>query len=220
MKEQNNNGPKKLDADALIDILSGISDETANLQLPDHYLRDYYRNEQERIILIDDEIGEDTLSIVHKILYYNKLDKGLPVEERRPIRIFIDSPGGSVAVMWSVIKVIKLSKTPVYTINYCNAMSAAAHILAAGKKRYAFPGSTVLIHSGSCSYGGTVEQVESSKKYYDAMSKAANEQLLADTKIPESRLKKKASFDWYLTAEEALEQGVVDKIIDDLDEII
>lgn len=200
-------------------ILAGLTDNIVNLKLPNVKLRDYYRDEAERILWIDDTIDASALDISKQILYYNKLDKNIPVEERKPIKIFIDTGGGAVSVMWQIIQTIKLSKTPVWTINWCDAMSAGAHILAAGHKRFGMPGSTVLLHSGSCSFSGTQEQADSAKKYYDVVGKQAETYLLETTKIDPKLYKKKSPFDWYLTAEEALQYNIIDEIIDDLDKI-
>lgn len=194
--------------------------DAPTLALPSMTLRDAYRDEANRVIWLCENIEPATLCITRSILQYNREDKDLPVEERKPIKIFIDTDGGDVPTMLSIVSAIKASKTPVYTINWCNAISAGAHILAAGHKRYALAGSTVLIHNGSCGYSGTVEQVASAKKYGDSQEKRANDQLLADTAIPASLLKKKASGDWWLTTEEALEYKVIDQIIADLDEVL
>ena len=99
-------------------------------------------------------------------------------------------------------------------------MSAGAHILAAGHKRFAMPGSTILVHSGSCQYGGDLEKVESTKRYYDALGKRANDMLLSDTKIVAKDLKRKGASDWYISAEEAVELGIVDSIVSDFSEVM
>ena len=114
---------------------------------------------------------------------------------------------------------MKISKTPVHTICFSSAMSAAAEILAAGHKRYALPGTCVMVHSGSCSYGGTMEQAESCKKYVDALTKRATDEFVSNTKINAKTLKKIGASDWYMSEEEALENGVIDAIITDIDEI-
>ena len=195
-------------------------DYAPDLKLPSPFLRDFYEDEANRIIWLQESIDGQTLNIAKKIFKYNQLDKGLAIEKRKPVKIFIDTAGGSVSVMWQLINVIRLSKTPIWTINFCDAMSAGSLILAAGHKRFALPGTTVLIHSGSCNYGGNVEQVESAKKYYDEMTKKTDDFLLDVTKINPKEFKKRKSADWYLSAEEALERGVIDKIVDDLDEIL
>ena len=94
-------------------------------------------------------------------------------------------------------------------------MSAGSYILSAGHKRFAFPGATILVHSGGVGYQGTVEQVESAKKYWDGLDKRANDFFLAHTTI-----KAKDLIDWYMSAEEALANGVIDKIIEDFTEVM
>ena len=204
----------------LIDaVLNGVSASVANMQLPDPDLRDYYRDEQNRVFWIDANIDDNTLDLVKLIIHCNKEDKGKDIADRTPIKVMVNSGGGDVQVMLTIIKTMKISKTPVYTICFSSAMSAAAEILAAGHKRYALPGTCVMVHSGSCSYGGTMEQAESCKKYVDALTKKATEEFCSNTKIDVKTLKKKGASDWYMSEDEALERGVIDKIITDLDEI-
>ncbi len=200
-------------------ILLGVHESTANMQLPDPTLRDYYRDEEDRAFWLDQGVESCAQDLIKMIIRCNKEDKGKLVEERKPIKIFIDSPGGDVTFMWSIIKMIEMSKTPVYTINYCTAYSAAAEILASGHKRLAMPGSHVMIHLGSCSYTGDVANVETTKKYFDALSKKTVDHLLERTNIESKMFKKKTMTDWFLDENEALEKGIVDKIITDFDEI-
>lgn len=200
-------------------ILVGVSESTANMQLPDPILRDFYRDEEDRIFWLDESVGDCATDLIKMIIRCNKEDKGKPVEDRKPIKIFIDSPGGDVTFMWSVINMIETSKTPIWTINYCTAFSAAAEILASGHQRYAFKGTNVMIHLGSCAYSGDVANVETTKKYFDALSKKTVDHLLERTKIEPKMFKKKTMTDWFLDEDEALKNGIVDRIITDLDEI-
>ena len=205
--------------DMLNGILVGVPESTANMQLPDPNLRDYYRDEEERVCWLNDQVEDCAESLIKMILRCNKEDKGIPVENRKPIKIFIDSPGGDVTFMWSIINMIEISKTPVYTINYCTAYSAAAEILASGHKRFALPGSHVMIHLGSCAYSGDAANVEATKKYFDSLSKKTVEHLLKRTKIEPKMFKKKTLTDWFLDENDALKNGVVDKIVENLDEL-
>ena len=200
-------------------VLTGIPSSVANMQLPDPDLRDYYRDETDRIFWIDANIDDNTLDLVKMIIHCNREDKGKNIEDRTPIKVMINSGGGDVQIMLTVIKTMKISKTPIYTICFSSAMSAAAEILAAGHKRYALPGTCVMVHSGSCSYGGTMEQAESCKKYVDALTKRATDEFVNNTKIDAKTLKKKGASDWYMDENEALEKGVIDAIITDIDEI-
>lgn len=202
------------------DLVVAIPKTVENVQLPSPELVNYYRDAEERVFYIDDQIDENLLELSKEIIRFNRLDKDIPVEERKPIKIFIDTPGGDVIATWSFIRVVEISKTPVYTINMCCAYSAGADILASGHKRFAMPGTSVLIHSGSCYYGGTQEQAESMKKFGDKLTKKVTDYFLSHTKVDPKIFKKKAPSDWYLDEEEALENGVIDKIITDIDEII
>lgn len=200
-------------------VLVGIPDDIVNLQLPNPNLRDYYRDEQDRIFWLSDSVEGCAEDLIKMIMRCNREDKGKSTEERKPIKIFIDSPGGDVTFMWSIIKMIEMSKTKVITINYCTSYSAAAEILASGHERLAFPGSHVMVHTGSCCYSGQADQVESTKKYFDKLSKKTVEHLLSKTKIDPKTFKKKAVTDWFMDESEALENGIIDRIITDFDEI-
>lgn len=199
------------------DLLVSIPGSVENMQLPSPELKRYYEDVEKRVYYIDSEIDESTLELAKEIIRINRDDKDIPTEERVPIKILIDSPGGDVAVMWSLIKLIDISKTPVHTVNLCCAYSAAGDILAAGHKRFALPGTSVLIHSGSCQYGGTQEQAESMKKFGDKLTKQVTEYFLAHTKVDPKVYKKKAPSDWYMFEDEALANGIIDEIITDLD---
>lgn len=193
-----------------------------NLQLPSPELLEYYKDIDKRIFWLDGEVDSSTLEIVKAIMRINHYDEKLniPKEERVPIKLFIDTNGGDVQVMWTLINAIGISKTPIYTIVYCLALSAGAHILAAGHKKFAFPGSTILVHSGSVGYQGIVEQVESAKKYYDSVSKQINDKLLTDTLVSQKELKRKGAVDWYMSAEDALKYKLIDRIIEDFAEVM
>lgn len=204
----------------LENVLLSIPTSVANLQLPDPDLRDFYQDEQDRVFWVTTEINDSLLDLVKMIIKCNKADKGKLVEERTPIKVFIDSPGGDVCALWTTIKAIEISKTPVYTINYCTAYSAAADLLASGHKRFALPGTSVMVHSGSCMFGGTMEQAENMKKHFDKLGKKVTDYFLAHTKIDPKTFKKKAPSDWYMDEDDALQNGVIDKIITSFDEIL
>lgn len=203
--------------DELKNVLDGVPEEVVDMTLPTPYLRDYYRDEAERVFWVDDEINDNLLDLVKMIIRCNKEDRGLAVEARKPIKIFIDSPGGDVCALWTTIKAIEISKTPVYTINYCTAFSAAADLLASGHKRYALPGTSAMVHSGSCVFGGTVEQAENMKKHFDKLGKKITDYFLAHTKADPKAFKKKAPSDWYMDECEMLENGLIDEIVKNFD---
>ena len=197
--------------------LDGVPEEVMDANLPLPSLRDFYRDEAERVYWVDDEIGASLLDLVKMVIRCNKEDKDKPIEDRVPIKVFIDTPGGDISVLWTTIKVIEISKTPIYTINYCAAYSAGADLLAAGHKRYALPGTSAMVHSGSCVFGGTMEQAENMKKHFDKLGKKISDYFLAHTKVDPKAFKKKAPADWYFDEQEMLENGLIDEIITDFD---
>lgn len=201
----------------LENLLLSIPSSVANLQLPDPDLRDHYLDEQDRVFWVTGEINDSLLDLVRMIIKCNREDKGKLTEDRMPIKVFIDSPGGDVCALWTTIKAIEISKTPVHTINYCTAYSAAADLLASGHKRYALPGTSAMVHSGSCVFGGTIEQAENMKKHFDKLGKKITDYFLAHTKVDPKVFKKKAPSDWYMDEDDMLEHGLIDEIIGDLD---
>lgn len=201
-------------------LVVAIPNNAANLQLPDPMLRDYYRDEEQRVYWVDDQIDSSLLDLVKMIMRCNKEDKDKPVEERMPIKVFIDSPGGDVQALYATIKAIEISKTPVYTINYCSAYSAAAILLTAGHKRFALPGTSAMFHRGSCYFGGEQSVVQSTKKYFDALDKKLDDFLFSHTNINKKLYNKKASSDLYMDENECLKNNVIDTIVSDFEEIM
>ncbi len=203
--------------DELMTILTGVPEDVANMQLPNPDLRDYYLDEQDRIYRLDHELTDGDLALVKMILKCNKDDKDIPIKDRKPIKIYISSPGGDVVTLWSIIQVIQYSKTPVWTINMSYAYSAAAEILAAGQKRFSLPGTQTMFHRGSAFFGGEQSVVESTKKHFDALEAKLREFLLNRTKIDPKVYKKKASSDLYYDEDACLKYGVIDEIIYNFD---
>lgn len=205
--------------DELKNALDGVPEEVMDMTLPTPSLRDYYRDEADRIFWVDDEISDNLLDLVKMIIRCNKEDRGLAVEARKPIKIFISSPGGETQAMWSAMNAIQTSKTPCWTINFSYAYSAAAELLVAGHKRFALKGSTTMIHRGSCFIGGEQSVVESTQKYMKAMEQKYQDFLLSHTKIDQKAYKRRASSDMYFDEYEALENGIVDFVVDSFDMI-
>lgn len=186
--------------------------------LPSPDMLNYYIDANERIFFIDFDIDESLLEIERKILQYNRADKGIPVDERKPIKLFIYSYGGELDAMFSFIDVVALSKTPVWTINVGIAMSAALVMLLSGTKRFTLPHATALIHSGSGGTQGTYEQSECAMANYKKQVAKMREYIMAHTTIDKKTMTKNQAKDWYLDADEQVKFGIVDKICDDVDE--
>ena len=164
---------------------------------------------------IEDGTGVGVDSIIR---YWNKMDneKNIPVEERKPIKIYIDSCGGSLTDTLTIIDSIKMSKTPIWTINTGCAYSGGFFTTISGHKRFAYPHASFLFHEGSTSTGGTSSQFENYSAFYKKQLSQLKDITLKNTKISEDLYKEKQREDWWIDANEALELGIIDEIAKEL----
>lgn len=204
-----------------------VPKDVENLKLPDPDLVQYYKDIDERIIYLEGFIGGETdpnednsIGIVKRIMQYNREDKLIDPEDRKPIKIFIDSGGGDAYGTVTLVNTILMSKTPVYTINLRDALSAAGYVFISGHKRFAFPGSTVLIHSGSIGYSGDKDKVDAMRKHYDKITKTLDDLILIKTKINAKTLRTKSSREWFMGVDDMIKNGVADQAVTSLEEIL
>lgn len=196
--------------------------ETYNYEYSDKF--DIEDNEQRRIYInsgIDENIVD---TAVYHILRYNRLDKDTPITSREPIKIYINSPGGSVADGYALIDAIKLSKTPVYTINLANCLSMALLIFISGHKRFCMPHAEFLLHDGSSGCFDSVSKMQDRLKFEsEQIDKMTKEYILSNTSITKEQYEMNMRKEWYFLPQEGKSIGVVDSIIGEdceLDEII
>ena len=210
---------KKLDT-AYLDI--AIPQNAENLQLPDPSLLQFYKNYENRIIWIDDEISTMTLEYAKMIMQWNFEDKqnNIPIEERVPIKVVFFSPGGDLEVNNCLVDTIQLSTTPVIGINVGMAASSGCFIYLACHKRYTFPTAEFLIHKGAGQFAGTYNDVVAAILNYQRQIEELGKFVLSRTKIPKDTFYENFENDWYLSANEAVEYGVADGIIKSLDDIL
>ena len=160
---------------------------------------------------IDASIGDSVNSYIQ---FFNRIDqeKKIAVNKRTPIKIYIDSNGGSLTACFTIIDAITMSKTPVWTINIGKAYSAGFFIFITGHKRFAYPNSSFLFHEGST---GIYQDANKFKNYAD-FYKQQLEQLraitLEHTQIEPEEYDKHVKDDWWFDVNEALKYGVTDKI--------
>lgn len=194
------------------DIAKDILPEPENLN--------FYKLYQKRIIYVMGEIDSWVLEISKMIQIANIDDVGKPIEERVPVRIFIFSQGGDDTASWNFVDCVAASKTPVYTVNAGMCLSNGLTLLMAGHKRFTLKHSTGMYHSGSARIEGIKEQVDAATKYIASQDKIYEKWFMDHCKIDQKLFNRKKKTDWYMTAEEMLEYGIVDKIIESLDEVI
>jgi ATP-dependent Clp protease protease subunit len=133
----------------------------------------------------------------------------------KPIKIYIDSYGGSVYQCFGLLSVMKKSKTPIHTIVTGCAMSAGFMILICGHKRFAHELSTPLYHQVSSGAWGTLKELEQNIEETKRLQKMLEEIVLDRTDISRDKLKEvyDGKIDWFMSAEKALRLKVVDEII-------
>ena len=202
----------------LLDIM--LPEHLENMQLPDPAMLNYYRLAENRIFYVDFPIDESILEIQKAIININIADRDIPVEDRKSIKVYINSPGGLLVESMSLATIMVMSKTPIITVNIGESYSGGAILLLAGHKRYALPYSKALLHTGSGSVGGTFEQTEQAQKNYKKQVAEMGEFILQRSGMDEKLYKKNKSKDWYLDAQEQINTGLVHAIVTDLDEIL
>lgn len=201
----------------VIDMLLG-NDIDPNLQLPDPSLVMYYNDFANRIIWIEGEIDDMLLDVASKIIRWNREDKALSIKDRKPIRIFFNSPGGSLDVEETLVSIIKLSKTPIYGVALGMVASAASLIYLSCHRRFALQNAYFIFHRGSCqNLGGNYNELQAAMDDYRAQIEKMEKFYIENTKYPEKVIKEKIKTDWYIHIEEALEFGVVTDLIEDID---
>lgn len=167
------------------------------------------------ILLSDIESNKTGMQIYQNILIWNLLDRGK--EEVEPIKIYIDSWGGSLIDGFEIIDAIKASKTPVYTIVSGAAYSCGLMIALAGDRRIAYNHSSFLMHEGSI--GSEIQDAHKFKKYaefYNVQLQQMKEFILEHTKLTEEEYDKMSKDDNWFTAQQALEKGFIDEIAEEL----
>jgi len=152
------------------------------------------------------------IEIERYIRFWNKVDEGIPAEERKPIKIFIDSCGGSLTDSLTIIDAIKMSKTPVIGIAIGCAYSGGFFILISCHKRYAYPHASFLFHEGATGTQGTASQFENYTAFYKKQLIQLKNIVVNNTNITEDEYKEIKKDDVWYSAEEALEKGIIDEI--------
>lgn len=153
----------------------------------------------------------DTGHIIKQIIDFNEEDKDLDVEERIPIRLFINSPGGDVSEGFPLVSIIELSKTPVYTINIGKWASTAFCIGIAGHKRFALP--RTVFAAGPL---GSAQDAFSKRYEKEVIKK----HILAHSKMSGDKYDDLSRCKNHMLPEDALRYGFIDEIITDIDTIL
>ena len=194
-----------------------ILPDTANLQLADPSLVNFYADLENRVYWLSDEINRFTYDIVQYIIRWNREDKDIPVEQRKPIRIIVDCEGGYLSVSETISNIIKMSKTPVYGIALGQVASGASVIYLSCHKRFALPNSVFILHKGSCSgVSGTYDEIVAFAKDYEKQIETLITFYIENTRYTEEEIIENIQTDWYIRTKEALDKGIVNEVITDI----
>jgi len=171
----------------------------------------YSRLLKDRIIMLGTPIIDAVANaIIAQLLFLDSEDS------KEDIKLYINSPGGSVPATLAIYDTMQYLKHDVSTICIGMAASGAALLLAAGTKgkRFALPNSEVLIHQVMAGgIGGQAVEIEIASRHILRLKQKLNEILAKHTNQQLAKVEKDTDRDYYMNAEEAKKYGIIDEII-------
>ncbi len=171
----------------------------------------------QRRIYLNSQIDDNTLDLVtYLISYYNNEDKDVPTDQRKPIKLFVNSDGGGLYEGMNIVDVIKLSKTPVWTICQSRVYSSGGIIFIAGHKRFCYPSSSFLLHSGSMGTFGRTDSVFDNLDFSREYEKRVKKLFLENTNINSDTYDHNYRREWFMDSETMIKYGIADEICTEL----
>jgi len=165
----------------------------------------------DRIVFLGTEVTSEVANaIIAQLLFLESEDPD------KTIHLYVNSPGGDVAAGLAIYDTMHYIKAPVATLCAGRAMSMGAILLASGEpgQRAALPHSTILIHQPLGGTKGQASDIEIHAREIVRLRKVLNNILVKHTGQDEERVRLDSDRDYYLTAEEALEYGIIDRIVE------
>lgn len=188
--------------------LPQLSVTEPTLKYPDPELLLLYKQLGSRDLWLDDEITWETCAfLVEYLQYLNSIES----DDKTPIKLHINSPGGELPTMFTIYDTIKKSHIPVVTINEGACHSAAFIVFLAGKYREMNPHAIFIAHEGSGAMGGSYRENKAAMEQYEKDVAEMRRIIARETGIDEAFITKKfeESQDWYIRCDEAIEKGIV-----------
>ena len=170
----------------------------------------YSRLLKDRIIILNGEIDDNTSnSIVAQLLF-------LDSQNSDDISLYINSPGGSVTAGFAIYDTINFIKSDVTTICIGMAASMAAFLLSSGAKgkRLSLPNSEVMIHQPLGGANGQATEIKIAAEHILKLKDKLNKILSKNTGQTLSKIESDTERDYYMSAKEALNYGLIDRIIE------
>ena len=176
-------------------------------------------NNSRNIVLSSDITASSVADIIESILDINTLDDefegDLQDYHREPIKLVVNSFGGSVYDGFALIAAIEHSKTPIHGYCYGSAMSMGFIIYISTHVRFAHKTSTLMYHEISDMFWGNITGAKQNLKECERLQKVYDDYVLGRTKIPVAKMDeyKARKEDWYMSAQEAAKYKIIHKII-------
>ena len=170
----------------------------------------YSRLLKDRIIFLGEEVNDVSASlVVAQLLFLESEDPG------KDIHMYINSPGGSVSAGLAIYDTMQYIKCDVSTICIGMAASMGAFLLAGGAKgkRLALPNAEIMIHQPSGGAKGQATEIQIAAENILKTKKKLNEILAANTRKPYDVIAADTERDHYMSAQEAMEYGLIDNVI-------
>jgi len=170
----------------------------------------YSRLVKDRIIFLGTEINDDVAnSIVAQMLFLETTDPG------KEIQLWINSPGGVITSGMAIYDTMNFITSPVKTVCIGQAASMGAFLLSAGEpgKRVSLPSSRIMIHQPLGGAQGQATEIEIQYKEIQRLKDILNGKLSEQTGKDISVIEKDTDRDFFMSAEEALEYGLIDEIV-------
>lgn len=170
----------------------------------------YSRLLKDRIIMIGDEINDQISNTVVAQLLFLAAD-----DPEKDISIYINSPGGSTTAGFAILDTMKYIKPDVQTICIGLAASFGAMLLMAGTKgkRFALPNSEIMIHQPLGGARGQATEIDISARRILKLKDQINGMIADITGQPLDKVKNDTDRDYFLSADEAKEYGIIDKVL-------
>ena len=170
----------------------------------------YSRLLKDRIIFLGEEVTDVSANIVIAQMLFLEAE-----DPSKDIHLYINSPGGSVSAGFAIYDTMQYIKCDVSTICIGMAASMGAFLLAGGTKgkRYALPNAEIMIHQPSGGAKGQATEIQIAAENILKTKKKLNEIIAANTGKPIEQVAQDTERDYYMSAEEAKEYGIIDSII-------
>jgi ATP-dependent Clp protease protease subunit len=170
----------------------------------------------DRIVFLGAPINDDVANIIIAQLLFLEADN-----QERDVYLYLNSPGGIVSAGLAIYDTIQFMKAPVNTICMGMAASMGAFLLACGRKgkRSALPHARIMIHQPSGGAQGSAADIEIQAKEVLYLRQKLNELFAKHTGRQLSQIEQDIDRDRYMSAEEAVEYGIIDKVIQQKSEV-